>query len=76
MEWDISLEGMRAAIAPFGGPVALTRDDEALVVLGSGSVKPRVSIYSSAGILLCVDVLCVCVCERVCVCVCVCDGVR
>ncbi|XP_071444220.1 vacuolar protein sorting-associated protein 16 homolog [Hetaerina americana] len=50
MGWlaDASLDGMMVAAAPFGGPIALTRDRRQIVKI-HGVGKPKVSIYSASG---------------------------
>eukprot|EP00743_Colponemidia_sp_Colp-15_P004235 GILK01004569.1.p1 GENE.GILK01004569.1~~GILK01004569.1.p1 ORF type:complete len:820 (-),score=138.43 GILK01004569.1:154-2613(-) len=53
MAWgNIDLNKYVIAGAPFGGPVALVRDEKKLLLLGSQSSKPRMFIYTSSGKLL------------------------
>ncbi|XP_046392085.1 vacuolar protein sorting-associated protein 16 homolog [Ischnura elegans] len=53
MGWlaDASLDGRMVAAAPFGGPIALTRDRRQIVKV-HGVGKPKVAIYSASGVLL------------------------
>ncbi|WIA22377.1 hypothetical protein OEZ85_004684 [Tetradesmus obliquus] len=51
---DVDLDVQRVAAAPFGGPLALMRDESALTVVRSGAPggRPVVRIFSCAGQLL------------------------
>jgi len=48
----MDLSTYMVAAAPFGGPVALVRDDKQIFLLGGADVRPVVYIYSSAGRIL------------------------
>ncbi|KCV70477.1 hypothetical protein H696_02818 [Fonticula alba] len=54
LQWDnIRLQDYKSAVAPFGGPIALVRDDTKLVSINKGtSGRRRIMIYSSSGQLL------------------------
>ncbi|TPX37893.1 hypothetical protein SeMB42_g06813 [Synchytrium endobioticum] len=53
MGWrDIHLSNYLVASASFGGPMAIIRDDNKVLNLMNQSVKPIMSLYSSAGRLL------------------------
>ncbi|KAF8057673.1 VCL1 [Scenedesmus sp. PABB004] len=56
LHWqDVDLEVQRVAAAPFGGPLAVMRDESALVVVPRGAPaggRPVVRIFSAAGALL------------------------
>jgi len=51
MDWvkDVDLAKYKVAGAPFGGPVALVRDENKIVAVQKQSVKPLISVYSSSG---------------------------
>ena len=53
MDWplDINLENMVACGAPFGGPIALTRDPKQLIQV-KGSTKPVIRVCNSVGTLV------------------------
>lgn len=53
MMWDqgMDLGSQRIAIAPYGGPIAVTRDPSKLSVLRAGTTD-SVTIYSAAGRLV------------------------
>lgn len=48
---DVDLDTHKVAAAPFGGPVAVVRDEESLVVIRGGSTggRPLVRIFSASG---------------------------
>lgn len=53
MEWGhLDLAKYTCAAAPYGGPIALTRNDSVVMKLSQSSARPRIEIYSSAGKLL------------------------
>ncbi|KAL6748436.1 hypothetical protein V8C86DRAFT_2878417 [Haematococcus lacustris] len=54
MVWeDIGLDTKRVCMAPFGGPIATMRDEQAMVmVTSSQSVQPVVRIFTAAGTAL------------------------
>ena len=51
MEWQEVVFPEKEVLigAPFGGPVAVKRDESKLVKLDTTSMKPQVEIYSSSG---------------------------
>ncbi|XP_065839193.1 vacuolar protein sorting-associated protein 16 homolog [Oscarella lobularis] len=52
MEWgenDIDLTRFIVAGAPFGGPIALVRDDKKIVRVKSGNLKPLIYIFTASG---------------------------
>ncbi|XP_078439056.1 vacuoleless1 (VCL1) isoform X2 [Wolffia australiana] len=46
----LDLRRHRAACAPFGGPIAAIRDDSKIVLLRAESARPRLRLFSSAGL--------------------------
>ena len=42
----------RVACAPYGGPIALVRDDRKIVLVTGGSTKPVVTTHTAAGVKL------------------------
>ena len=48
----VDLRQQMVACAPYGGPIAMTRDQRKLLLLGSASTVPYITIYSSAGSLM------------------------
>ncbi|KAI8911364.1 Vps16, N-terminal region-domain-containing protein [Powellomyces hirtus] len=53
MSWkNMNLSKYRIAVAPFGGPIAMIRDDKQVLALSSQSTKPDMHIYTSAGALI------------------------
>ncbi|GFH24548.1 uncharacterized protein HaLaN_22365, partial [Haematococcus lacustris] len=50
MVWeDVDLDTKRVCMAPFGGPIATMRDEQAMVmVTSSQSVQPVVRIFTAA----------------------------
>lgn len=53
LDWplDIELEQMCVVGAPFGGPIAIVRDQKQIIPL-KGSTKPLIRIINSAGTLI------------------------
>lgn len=49
---NVDLSRHKVACAPFGGPIAIIRDDSKIVQLRAESARPRLQIYSAAGTLL------------------------
>jgi len=49
LSWDVDLEKHLVAAAGQGGPIAVTRDDRKIVLLGKSSTRPVISIYNAAG---------------------------
>mmetsp|Transcript_2610 Transcript_2610/g.3810 ORF Transcript_2610/g.3810 Transcript_2610/m.3810 type:complete len:873 (+) Transcript_2610:103-2721(+) len=50
MAWHgIDLSKYRVACAPFGGPIALTRDDSKIQAVSKDTIKPSIQIFSSKG---------------------------
>ncbi|KAH6558965.1 hypothetical protein KP509_1Z035300 [Ceratopteris richardii] len=53
MCWEnVDLSRHKVACAPYGGPIAIIRDDSKIVQLRAESARPRLQIYSAAGTLL------------------------
>ncbi|RUS27514.1 Vps16, N-terminal region-domain-containing protein [Jimgerdemannia flammicorona] len=53
LSWKTDLSKFMIAGAPFGGPIAMIRDDKTIQLLGKQqSVKPTIFIYTSAGKLM------------------------
>jgi len=53
MEWeDINLSRYRIAGAPYGGPIAMIRDDTKILTLGNDEAKSIMYFYTSAGKLI------------------------
>ncbi|KAI8591791.1 Vps16, N-terminal region-domain-containing protein [Geranomyces variabilis] len=53
MSWkNMDLSKFRIAAAPFGGPIAMIRDDKQVLMLSNQNTKPEMLIYSSAGALI------------------------
>ncbi|KAK8937562.1 hypothetical protein KSP40_PGU006318 [Platanthera guangdongensis] len=53
MQWGrMDLTRNRVACAPFGGPIAVIRDDSKIVQLFSESARRQLHIFNSAGVLL------------------------
>ncbi|KAF5202708.1 Vacuoleless1 [Thalictrum thalictroides] len=52
MQWNVDLTRNRVACAPFGGPIAVIRDDAKIVQLFAESALRKLNIYNSAGLLL------------------------
>ncbi|OVA07247.1 Vps16 [Macleaya cordata] len=52
MQWNVDLTRNKIACAPFGGPIAVIRDDAKIVQLLAESALRKLNIYNSAGILL------------------------
>ncbi|KAJ3129946.1 hypothetical protein HK098_007212 [Nowakowskiella sp. JEL0407] len=53
MSWkDVDLSKFMVAASPFGGPLALIRNDRKILALQSQHVKPVMHIYSSSGKLI------------------------
>ncbi|KAI3971867.1 hypothetical protein MKW92_052396 [Papaver armeniacum] len=52
MQWQVDLSRNKIACAPFGGPIAVIRDDAKIVQLLAESALRKLNIYNSAGILL------------------------
>ncbi|KAI3967604.1 hypothetical protein MKW92_003479 [Papaver armeniacum] len=52
MQWQIDFSRNKIACAPFGGPIAVIRDDAKIVQLLAESALRKLNIYNSAGILL------------------------
>ncbi|KAK9153282.1 hypothetical protein Sjap_000762 [Stephania japonica] len=52
MQWTVDLSRNKLACAPFGGPIAVIRDDAKIVQLLAESAVRKLNIYNSAGILL------------------------
>lgn len=48
LEWPLEPDVQLVAAAPFGGPVAATRDESKIVKVG-GALRPEVCIYTAAG---------------------------
>eukprot|EP01059_Diplonema_ambulator_P015033 TRINITY_DN2611_c0_g1_i1.p1 TRINITY_DN2611_c0_g1~~TRINITY_DN2611_c0_g1_i1.p1 ORF type:complete len:858 (+),score=197.19 TRINITY_DN2611_c0_g1_i1:101-2575(+) len=51
MRWNVELEQCLVAIAPFGGPIAITRNPGVLVKATKPS-KPAIGVYTSSGLLI------------------------
>eukprot|EP00250_Pteridium_aquilinum_P015791 c22759_g1_i1 orf=358-2910(+) len=49
---NVDLSRHKVACAPFGGPIAIIRDDSKIVQLRAESARPRLFIYSASGTLL------------------------
>eukprot|EP01064_Diplonema_japonicum_P030939 TRINITY_DN5390_c4_g1_i1.p1 TRINITY_DN5390_c4_g1~~TRINITY_DN5390_c4_g1_i1.p1 ORF type:complete len:871 (+),score=114.95 TRINITY_DN5390_c4_g1_i1:52-2613(+) len=52
MRWNVDMGQCLVAAAPFGGPVAITRNPNVLVQATKPSTKPMVGVYSSSGGLI------------------------
>ncbi|KAJ3186648.1 hypothetical protein HDU85_007468 [Gaertneriomyces sp. JEL0708] len=53
MLWkDVDLANYIIAVAPYGGPVAMIRNDRRLMTLQNQSIKPVIHIYTSSGKLI------------------------
>ncbi|KAI3908198.1 hypothetical protein MKW98_029499 [Papaver atlanticum] len=52
MQWQVDFSRNKIACAPFGGPIAVIRDDAKIVQLLAESAIRKLNIYNSAGILL------------------------
>lgn len=48
---NVDLSRHKVACAPFGGPIAIIRDDSKIVQLRAESARPRLLIYSASGTL-------------------------
>lgn len=48
---NVDLSRHKVACAPFGGPIAIIRDDSKIVQLRAESARPRLLIFSASGIL-------------------------
>ena len=48
---DLDLEYMKVVCAPYGGPIAVTRDPTQIVPI-KGSAKPVIRIFDTAGLEL------------------------
>ncbi len=46
---DINLDEYLICGAPFGGPIAMIRDDRKLVALSGDNAKPKLRIFTTAG---------------------------
>eukprot|EP00898_Chlorokybus_atmophyticus_P007460 jgi/Chlat1/7715/Chrsp66S07190 len=54
MAWpDVDLSLHIVACARAGGPIAIIRDDSKLVLLGAGSIRPEVRVFTASGKQLC-----------------------
>ncbi|KAL5731811.1 vacuolar protein sorting-associated protein 16 [Ranunculus cassubicifolius] len=52
MQWNVDLARYKVACAPFGGPIAVIRDEAKIVKLLAESAHRKLDIYNSAGVLL------------------------
>ncbi|KAI3847985.1 hypothetical protein MKX03_001097 [Papaver bracteatum] len=52
MQWKVDFPRSKIVCAPFGGPIAVIRDDAKIVQLLAESALRKLNIYNSAGILL------------------------
>ncbi|KAK9150902.1 hypothetical protein Syun_009211 [Stephania yunnanensis] len=52
MQWTVDLSRNKLACAPFGGPIAVIRDDAKIVQLLAESALRKLNIYNSAGLLI------------------------
>ncbi|RUS17640.1 Vps16, N-terminal region-domain-containing protein, partial [Endogone sp. FLAS-F59071] len=53
LSWNLDLSKFLIAGAPFGGPIAMIRDDKKVMLLGKQQpVKPTIYLYTSAGKLM------------------------
>src|SRR3989338_2075680 len=51
MHWTLDMNMFRFFPAPFGGPVAVIRDDSKLTMV-SGNMKPLIQVFTSTGTLI------------------------
>jgi hypothetical protein len=55
MNWtvdQVDLAGFMVAAAPYGGPIALVRDEKKIVRVKGAATKPIIYIYSASGNLI------------------------
>eukprot|EP01113_Clastostelium_recurvatum_P007331 TRINITY_DN1340_c0_g1_i1.p1 TRINITY_DN1340_c0_g1~~TRINITY_DN1340_c0_g1_i1.p1 ORF type:complete len:828 (-),score=182.11 TRINITY_DN1340_c0_g1_i1:129-2612(-) len=49
---EVDFSKLMAVAAPYGGPVAVTRDEKTIQAVTSGQLRPTLAMYSSSGTLL------------------------
>jgi vacuolar protein sorting-associated protein 16 len=52
LEWNVDLSKYKVVGAPFGGPVAVTRDETKIQLVSKDTIKPAIQIYTSTGQLI------------------------
>lgn len=52
LSWGVDIDASRTACAPFGGPVAVVRDDRKILRNTAGLRSGAVQIFSAAGVAL------------------------